>query len=444
MPLTHLRSKYQTQAPRYTSYPSANVFAAIPPEQAWAAWSTATAERSLYVHVPFCSQRCWFCACQVEVSNNRARIDRYTDWLLADLEWRLSMFTTPRAFVQVAFGGGTPTSLGMVGLARVMARVRSLMDTNAECAIELDPRATHLSDAEMLLRMGFNRFSLGVQDLDPAVLHSVHREQAATKVADLVLALRTHGAKSINIDLISGLPHQTEQSMTTTAQAVLAMEPDRIAVYGYAHVPQLKPQQQLLARAGLPKDRSALFDAAARVLLDAGYQAVGFDHFAKPHDELARAATGESLHRNFMGYTTRPGLDLIGIGASAISDVNGVYTQNAKSSEAYGAAIEAGRDPLERGHSLSVDDQLRRQLILDLSCNLRTSSARLGVSIPLEQLFANEYLALAPLAQDGLLTLTPDSVELTELGRHFVRNVCAVFDQYLLPHGAQRVHSLVH
>jgi oxygen-independent coproporphyrinogen-3 oxidase len=433
-----LLAKYGTRGPRYTSYPTAPHFTPDVDTAAVArAWRAAHADLSLYMHVPYCQVRCTFCGCHVKITRHRERSTPYVDGLLRELDLASDLVDLSRPLRQVQLGGGTPNFLLPDEMRRLIEGVRARMRpaADAEWAIECDPRTLEAPYVDMLLDLGMNRFSLGVQDLDPDVMAAVNRDQSLATVAEVVAMLRSRGPVPLNLDLIHGLPRQTPASWARTLASILELRPTRLAVFGYAHVPWLKPHQRALERAGLPGPelRAELAAAARERFLHAGYVEIGMDHYALPDDELALALRDGTLHRNFMGYTTRRGLDLLAIGVSAISRVGSSYAQDEKDVPAWQASLEAGRMPWERGLLLTDDDVLRGEIITELSCNARVDIAAFerAHDVSFARAFASEIEALRDMERDGLLRLTDTSLEMTEIGRYLVRNACMVFDAWL-------------
>lgn len=370
-----IRWSASLRVPRYTSYPTAPHFgpAVGPAEHArWLAALPQTAAVSLYLHVPFCRLLCWYCGCHTRLGRDQARLDRYRAALVAELELVTRALGGPRPLRHLHWGGGTPSVLGPEGLAAVMAAVRErfAVAPDAELAIELDPRTVDAPLLDGLAAMGVNRASLGVQSFDPAVQRAVNRVQDFASTAATVEGLRARGIARVNLDLIYGLPRQTVGNCAETAGQVASLRPDRVAVFGYAHVPGFKPQQRRLERFGLPEaaERVAQAEAIAGVLVREGYVAVGLDHFALPDDPLARAAEAGTLRRNFQGYTTDTADALIGLGASAISCLPQGYAQNLVDLKAWHGAVAAGRLPTARGVALTPDDRLARDLIEAILC----------------------------------------------------------------------------
>ena len=442
VPIDLLR-RYDRPGPRYTSYPTAVEFHEGFDERAYRerlaeAAAAPSAPLSLYVHLPFCSERCTFCGCMVVITQKPEVSAKYLGYLHRELEMLAAALGSRRHLLQYHWGGGTPTYLSVKQMADLHERVvrHFTLDPGAEVAIEIDPRVTSVEQLRLLRDMGFNRLSLGVQDFAPDVQVAVNRVQSEAETRAIFDEARRLGFGSINIDLIYGLPLQTRSSFSQTIDTVVDMRPDRVAVYLYAHVPWIRAHQKRLDTDAIPTgDRKLdLFAEAMARFLSAGYRQIGMDHFALPDDELAHAVDRHELHRNFMGYTTRPASDLVGAGLSAIGDVAGAFAQNVKKLTTYYDAIDAGRFPIERGYLLDEDDKLRRFVIAELMCNFRLELAAVSrvAGVPFEQYFATEIeqLAAGPMA-DGLATLDRQRLELTMPGRLLVRNVAMIFDRHL-------------
>jgi len=438
-----LLRRYDRPGPRYTSYPTAVEFHAGFDDAAYREHlKLAAKEReeplSLYLHLPFCEERCTFCGCMVIITRKRDVAARYLEYLHRELALLAEHLDGRRRVVQYHWGGGTPTYLApdqMVTLHETVARHFDV-DPEGEVAIEVDPRVTSVEHLRVLRGLGFNRLSMGVQDFTPEVQVAVNRVQSEEETRAQFDLARELGYQSINIDLIYGLPFQTLDSFGRSVDSVIAMRPDRVAVYSFAHVPWIRGNQRRLRPEDLPSAelKLSLFVEARERFLEAGYQAIGMDHFALPEDEMARAARSRTLHRNFMGYTVRPAPDMVGAGVSAIGDVAGAFAQNVKKLSTYYEALDAGRFPIERGYRLSADDKVRRHVITQLMCNFHLDGAEVArrYGIDFADYFATELgeLREGP-ARDGFLEMSGDQLDLTAKGRLFVRNVCMVFDRYL-------------
>lgn len=448
-----LVSKYATRGPRYTSYPTAPQFRDdVDPASIADRWKNGNAANpcpglSLYFHVPFCRERCWFCGCHVVIARNKDRGTPYVEALLAEMRLAATLVDAGRPVRQIAFGGGTPTFLTPAQLDRLITAVKSTwkIEAGAEVSIEVDPRTVTIEHLDLLLESGFNRFSLGVQDFNEDVLAMVHRPQAREATERVLNHLRKRGCDAINFDLIYGLPGQTIGNSGETVRATIEMRPSRIAFYNYAHVPWLKPHQKLLERRGLPDPdlKLRIFGQAYRMLDEAGYVSIGMDHFALPEDEMSVALLARTLHRNFMGYTTRRGLDLLAFGVSGISSVSGTYTQNIKDLTPYYDAIEKAAHPWERAFLMSEDDLIRRDLIIDLFCNFHLDTTAFGAkwNLDFRERFAGELAALRTFEDDGLISIQDGAIAVTPVGRYFVRNICMTFDKYLEAEAGQRKYS---
>jgi oxygen-independent coproporphyrinogen-3 oxidase len=436
--------RYAGPTPRYTSYPTAPVWREIDPE----AFRRALAEvgrpghetLSLYVHVPFCRNLCHFCACNRMITRDPERPAAWLETVLGEIERVREALGSDARVTQIHWGGGTPTHLLPEQIERLAGSLEDAfeVDVAAERSIEADPRVTTPEHLAVLREHGFGRLSLGIQDFDDTVQHAIHRIQPARQVERLVEQARGAGFEGVNFDLIYGLPFQTVVSFDRTLDHVLELAPDRVALYGYAHVTWVAKQQRGFERHDLPSpaDRLAIFVSAMRRFLEAGYVYVGMDHFARPEDELARSLEAGTLHRNFMGYTTRGGAELLGFGPSAISDVGGLYAQSRRDLREWTEAVGSGGLATFRGHRLSLDDQERRFLIERVMCQGELSAAevdrRFGAAEPFAERYAPELRRLSPLARDGLLELARDgSLCVTPLGRLLVRHVAAAFDAYL-------------
>jgi oxygen-independent coproporphyrinogen III oxidase len=446
---------FDRPGPRYTSYPTAVEFTDRFGERAYLerldeAAALEAEPLSLYVHLPFCQSRCSFCGCSVVVTEKRWVAARYLEFLKRELAMLGARLNGRRHVVQHHWGGGTPTYFEPAQLADLFASVTRYFDVDphGELAIEIDPRVTTAEHIDTLRALGFNRLSLGVQDCAAEVQAAIGRNQSESQTRSLLARAREAGFESINIDLIYGLPFQTLETFGRTLDAIVDMRPERLAVYSYAHVPWIRGNQKRLDPRDLPPAplKFELFTVALDKLLAAGYVQIGMDHFAVPSDELVHAAAAGTLHRNFMGYTTRPAPDMLGAGVSAIGEVRHAFAQNTKKLSTYYAALDGGRFPIERGLALGTDDLVRRFVITQLMCNFTVGKAdveaRFGVSF--DRHFAPELDELA--SADGLdglgfVRLASDRLDVLPPGRRFVRNVCMVFDRYLRRHGTAPVFS---
>lgn len=442
--IADLIARYDRPGPRYTSYPTAVEFHTGVDDRVYAeslARADAHADHplSVYTHLPFCEQRCAYCGCNVVITTHRHVAARYLDFLDQEIDLLAAHLPRRRTISQLHWGGGTPTYYAAEQLARVFARISRhfTVTPRAEIGVEIDPRVTSAEHLSTLRGLGFNRLSMGVQDFTPAVQRAVNREQSYERTRELVDHARLLGFASINVDLIYGLPYQKPGEFARTLDQVLTLRPDRAAVYSFAFVPWIRAHMKHLPERSLP-DASVkleLLALAREALTGAGYRQIGMDHFALPGDELSRALDAGSLHRNFMGYTVQSARDLVALGVSAIGDVQGTFVQNAKKLSEYYTALAAGRFPTERGYVLDADDEVRRHVIGELMCNghvdMREVEHRFGVVF--RKHFAPELTRLAgpdSAEADGLVRLYRDAIDVTPLGRLFVRNLCMVFDRY--------------
>jgi len=438
-----LARKYACRGPRYTSYPTAPHFSENFPRERYLDWQAGsdagTKPLSLYIHVPFCNDICYYCACNKVVTRRRGVASDYLDRLELEIAMQSKIVGDRRPVTQMHWGGGTPTYLDsgeMTRLMHALSRHFALQSTDErEYAIEIDPRTVDVSTVALLKGLGFNRLSLGIQDFDPRVQQAINRLQTPQSVATLVDAARAHGFRSLSFDLIYGLPFQDVDSMERSLQDVLRLRPDRIASYNYAHLPERFTSQRAIDRLALPspEDKLRLAELIASTLESEGYLHIGMDHFVLPHDELAQAQSRGRLQRNFQGYSLRLAEDTLGLGVSAISQIGNFYLQNAPQLDSYYRLVDQGELPLQRGYEMNAEDRLRRHVIMSLICDLHLSktdtAARFGVDF--DSHFAAAMEALAPLASDGLLTLGDTDIRVEAAGRPFLRNICMPFDGYL-------------
>lgn len=438
-----LLAKYDRPGPRYTSYPTAVEFSeSFTPERYQEKLAEASRHPdeplSLYVHLPFCRERCSFCGCNVIITQKPGVASAYIEDLEREVELVASKLQKRNRLVQYHWGGGTPTFLTEEEIERVWNAFakRFVFEKDAEIAIEVDPRVTTHRQAELLVRLGFNRFSMGVQDFDSDVQEAVNRYQTYNQTKDLHEYLRGLGVDSINFDFIYGLPKQSPETFRKTIELALTLRPDRVAVYSYAYVPWIKANQKAIVVEELPpRDvKLRLFGIAHELFLGAGYQQIGMDHFAVAGDSLAKAAREHTLFRNFMGYTTHPARDYIGLGVSSIGDLGGAFAQNTKKLNRYRDALDRGLPPIERGFVRSRDDEIRRDVIQSLMCNfwLDIPAVERQHGIEFASYFADALKELreGPAASE-FVRLSPEVIEVTEAGRLFVRNICMAFDAYL-------------
>ena len=442
---TALLQRYDRPGPRYTSYPTAPQFnagfgEAELREAVLASNGDPIPRRlSLYLHVPFCMSPCFYCGCNRIITRDLARGEHYLVRLYREIAAMAALFDRDREVIQIHFGGGTPNFLSPAQLAEVLDTLRHQftvsLSAERDISIELDPRFVSPADIGQLAAAGFNRASLGVQDFDADVQAAVNRIQSVDETLAIIDACRAHGFRSVNVDLIYGLPRQTLAGFARTLETVLGARPDRLAVYGYAHLPELfRPQKQIDA-SELPDaaTRLALLQLAITTLTSAGYVYVGMDHFALPDDDLATAQARGGLHRNFMGYTTHADTDLVGLGVSAISHIGDTFSQNPRELPGWQHALDEGRLPVFRGMRLSDDDQLRADLIQSLMCQgeIPISALERRYDIDFEHYFAADIARMQPLVDDGLVRTGQGRIRATSQGRLLLRNIAMCFDHYL-------------
>jgi len=446
-----LLQKYDQPGPRYTSYPTAPVWRSDLTDEAYAealrqASSHTDDPFSLYVHIPFCAERCHYCGCNVVISKKPEVSEAYLEHAAAELERVANLLGDRKNVSQMHWGGGTPTYLTPEQLSILHESVTKhfALTPDAEIALEADPRVTSSDHIRTLRDLGFNRISMGVQDLDPGVQEIIGRGQTEAETRELFDACRDAGFQGINIDLIYGLPGQTPATWAGTIASVVNIRPDRLAIYSYAHLPdRLKHQRKMDAPLPDAETKYGLFALARNTLLDAGYRAIGMDHFALPDDDLAVALDERRLFRNFMGYTTVAAQEMVGVGPSAISRIGGVYAQNEKRLVYYYRHLDEGRLPTMAGCVLSEDDEIRGWVIQQLMCNLQLDFTQLEAQfgVTYDAYFAEEEAALQPYYDDGFLTRTEASLQVLPLGQVFLRNIAMVFDAYLKTSGATSTFS---
>ena len=435
--------RFDSLGPRYTSYPTADRFNAAFDEHSYIKYleghasAPVKAPLSIYVHLPFCASICYYCGCNKIITKDHGRSAKYLRYLEKEMALVASHLHGERQVVQLHLGGGTPTFLSADELHELMQMLRKYFDfaPDAELAIEIDPRTVDDNMMAMLADLGFNRTSLGVQDFNPAVQQAVNRIQPYEMVERAITASRAAGFLSVNFDLIYGLPKQTLGSFSQTLDDVICLSPDRIALYNYAHLPSRFKPQRRIEESDLPsaEERLQIFLMSLRRLLAEGYVYIGLDHFAKPEDDLTRAQATKSLHRNFQGYTTRAECDLIGLGVSSIGKVGHSYSQSVRTLDAYYERLDAGELPVEKGFELSMDDVLRRQIIMSFMCSeaINFDAINKGYVIDFIEYFSSEMSQLRQYQDAGLITIDSSSITVTPKGRMFVRAVGMVFDKYL-------------
>ena len=440
---TETLKKYDVSGPRYTSYPTADRFVEAFTQDAYMLALeqrraiAATQPLSIYVHIPFCESLCFFCACNKIVTKHHERSVEYLRYLNREIDLHIEHLGAGQTISQLHLGGGSPTFFSDEELAELMSMLKRnfVFAPGGEYSIEVDPRTVNEQRLKHLADLGFNRLSFGVQDFDPEVQKAVHRIQPAEQVFSLVEAARRYQFESVNVDLIYGLPMQTPESFKRTLAQVVELRPNRIALYGYAHLPERFKPQRRISEYELPAaaDKITMLGSALKAFIDAGYVYVGMDHFALPDDDLAIAKRQGRLHRNFQGYSTQPDCDLISLGVSAIGRVGATYSQNAKTIEEYYDHLNHGRFPVVRGLALSRDDIVRRAVIMAIMCQgaLEYEAIELAYMLDFKSYFANEMEALKALEKTDMLVLEEDGLQVTDTGWFFVRAVAMVFDKHL-------------
>lgn len=447
--------KYDLQGPRYTSYPTAVEFSTPfePKELLEAANQSRSANRplSLYFHIPFCAKLCYYCACNKIVTKRKEKARPYLEDVFKEIELQVALFGKGREVHQLHWGGGTPTFLSSEEMRLLMQETRkhfTLLPGDAgDYSIEIDPREVAPDTLSTLREIGFNRISLGVQDFNPTVQKAVNRIQSPELTLSVLEEARRLGFQSINVDLIYGLPHQTIASFRETVETIIEFSPDRMSVFNYAHLPQrFMPQQRIQEKdLPLPEQKLEILHNSIGQLIEAGYHFIGMDHFAKPDDTLAIAQSQGKLHRNFQGYTTHGNCDLMAFGVSSISMMDRHYYQNRLDSESYGDALSKGELPIFRGVSLTQDDVIRREIIGQLICQfqLRFSDIESAFGINFRSYFSNELEMLQDMANDGLVTLGINSIQVNPPGRLLIRAICKLFDRYRLQSEQNRFSRII-
>ena len=449
--------RYDQSGPRYTSYPTAAQFHDGISEKDYLLWARHSNEDpiprplSIYIHIPFCDTVCFYCACNKVVTRNHARATDYLDHLYREIAMQGKLFDRDRAVEQLHWGGGTPTFLETDQIRALMEKIGQhftlAANDNGEFSIEIDPRSADYAKLKALRQAGFNRVSFGVQDLDPQVQKAVNRIQSEDKTREVATAARELGYTSINVDLMYGLPFQSVESFEETLRHVVEINPDRLAVYNYAHLPQRFKPQRRINEADLPSadEKLNILQRTIEFLSDAGYVYIGMDHFARPDDELAVAQRNGTLQRNFQGYSTHADCDLVSMGVSAISKVCDNFSQNVRDLEAYYRLIDAGQLPIDRGFEVEPDDLLRRDIITHIMCNffLDIPAVEKKWRFSFAEKFKTEIAELQQMQTDGLLKLDARTLEVLPAGRLLVRNICMVFDHYLKGSGQSSRFSKV-
>ena len=450
-----LISKYDQSGPRYTSYPTAVQFHEGFDEEAYKRVARATNEAggplSLYFHIPFCDTVCFYCACNKVATKDRSMAAGYLSRVYEEMRMQSELFDSSRVVTQLHWGGGTPTFISHDEMRELVAQTRKhftlLDDDSGEYSIEIDPREAQGDTVKLLRELGFNRMSLGVQDFDERVQKAVNRLQTKQETLSVLQAARDEGFRSMSIDLIYGLPFQSVESFSSTLDQILEVDPDRLSVFNYAHLPErFKPQRRINEEElPPPQEKLDILQMTIEKLSAAGYVYIGMDHFAKPQDELVKAQEDGTLYRNFQGYSTHADCDLIGLGATSIGMVGASYAQNMRSLDEYYERIDSGHLAVFKGVELTHDDQLRRDVITKLICHfsLNFTDIESQWGIDFSDYFAAELLRLREMQQDGLVQVGDGSIEVMPKGRLLIRNICMAFDAYINSKAAQGSFSKV-
>jgi len=439
-------TKYSKPGPRYTSYPTALEFKDDFKYDAYIKKLESQESKrplSLYFHLPFCKNACYFCGCNVVFTSKEDKMVRYIDYLKRELKILSQHLDMKRNVIQMHFGGGTPTFFSASQLDEIISEIKSYFPNfvqDAEISCEIDPRHINEEQMQVMASHGFNRVSFGIQDFNEKVQVAVHRVQPYNVTKDAMDLARKYNMHSVNVDLIYGLPFQTLETFKETLSLALTLNPDRFAVFNYAHVPWLKKTMRKIDETTLPRpdEKLQIMQYTIDFLTKNGYKMIGMDHFAKPEDELFKAIEKGELHRNFQGYTTKGGADLIGVGLTSIGEGVDYYAQNFKDMPSYESAIDAGRLPFERGVSLNEDDMIRQYVIMELMSNFKLDIKRFEklYNINFKEYFADAIEALKPFVEDGLITLNDEKIECSETGTLLIRNIAMPFDAYMKKHAS--------
>ena len=439
-------TKYSKPGPRYTSYPTALEFSdAYAYDEYIKKLESQDSTRpvSLYFHLPFCKNACYFCGCNVVFTSKEDKMLRYMEYLKRELDILSKHVDCKRQVIQMHFGGGTPTFFTAEQLKIIINEIKTYFPNfvdGAEISCEIDPRHINEDQMKVMSEAGFNRVSFGIQDFNEKVQVAVHRVQPYNITKDAMELARKYNMVSVNVDLIYGLPFQTLDTFKETLELALTLDADRFAVFNYAHVPWLKKTMRKIDETTLPlpDEKLRIMQYTIDFLTSNGYKMIGMDHFAKPEDELFKAIEKGELHRNFQGYTTKGGADLIGVGLTSIGEGVDSYNQNFKDMPSYEEAIDAGKLPFERGVMLNADDQIRQYVIMELMSNFKIDIQRFNTlfDVDFNAYFADAVEALKPFAEDGLLTISDASIECSQTGTLLVRNIAMPFDAYMKKHAA--------
>ncbi|MBD3609145.1 MAG: oxygen-independent coproporphyrinogen III oxidase [Gammaproteobacteria bacterium] len=450
-----LIKRYDKSGPRYTSYPTAVQFHQEFDDTAYKAQAelsnASNNPLSLYFHIPFCDTVCYYCGCNKVVTKDRSRAAPYLQRLHKEIAMQAQLFANERVVDQLHWGGGTPTFISHDEMRELMQVTRQHFklhdDDSGEYSIEIDPREVSRETITILRELGFNRMSLGVQDFEPAVQKAVNRIQSEAETLGAINAAREEGFKSVSVDLIYGLPHQSVESFHRTLDKIIDVDPDRLSIFNYAHLPEMFKPQRRIAVEDLPspEEKLEILKQTIHRLTEAGYVYIGMDHFAKPEDELAIAQSKGTLYRNFQGYSTHADCDMIGLGVTSIGQVANGYAQNVKTMDEYYQRIDANTLPVYRGYELNTDDILRREIITQLICHFSLNFSKINQQFGVEfvDYFSIELDELSSMAADGLLSVSAQKIQVAPAGKLLIRNICMVFDKYLRNKQQQRFSKVI-
>lgn len=433
-----LLKKYDTHGPRYTSYPTALSFneSFFNDDLLKAVKTSANTNLSIYLHIPFCHSLCYYCGCNKVITKHQHKAEEYLHYLFEEVIYRANTFSRHRV-QQIHLGGGTPSFLTKQQISNLIAKLRQYFDFAADCelSIEIDPRNITLDYVEHLANLGFNRLSIGLQDINPQVQEAINRQQSTQHIVELVEQAKVSGFRSVNLDLIYGLPHQTPEHFERTIEKVLEMNVERISLFSYAHMPNKFASQRKIKSEWLPdaEQKLVLMQSAINKFVSAGYTMIGMDHFAKPHDDLARLQSKGKLNRNFQGYTTHANCDLLGLGVSAISKVGNCFSQNHKQLKDYYMAITEEGNAVFKGVKLNRDDQIRNYVISQLMCNLAVEKDSVSAlfDVTFDQYFHSSIQRLNPFIRDDIVINSGQRIIVKPSARLLIRKICMAFDAYI-------------
>ena len=437
-----LLKKYSTHCPRYTSYPTVPHFSSnFPAHSFYREAMSSSGDVSLYFHIPFCKKLCYYCACNMVVTHNVQYMKDYLQWLFREMDMVSEVIDPKRKVVQIHLGGGSPSYLPCEQLEELFSHIHSRFNitSNCEISIEIDPRNLTPHHLPTMAKVGCNRLSMGIQDLDPQVQQAINRVYDYSLISETFQTANELGFESINVDLMYGLPYQTQDTFASTVEKIIELNPDRLAIFHYAHVPWMKKHQKLIQEETLPTaaEKWEMFSQTTLRLQEAGYVYIGLDHFAKESDSLAQSLRAGNLHRNFQGYTTNGDVEIYAMGVTAISQLKNIYVQNVKTIKEYKENLSQGKQPVFIGYKMTADDHLRRDVIMKIMCNnyLQKQLIEKKYDIVFDDYFSEALKELVEMEKDGLVVLDKEYIKVNEVGRLFIRNIAQKFDHYFTIHG---------